>query len=73
MSARRICNCREETIVVGGREFLTLKWLKQRKDRTDRGFHIWSDKKSDLPVRVEKFKKGSSMTMELSADSAAGI
>jgi hypothetical protein len=63
----------EETIIVGGRRFTTVKWLKQRKDRTDRGFYVWSDKATRIPVRVEKFKKNSTMTMELSNETVNGL
>ncbi|KAA3625768.1 MAG: hypothetical protein DWQ08_08995 [Proteobacteria bacterium] len=55
----------EERVTIGDRSYETYKWLKQRSDRDSRGFFIWNDKSTGIPVRVRKFRKSRTMTMEL--------
>ncbi len=62
-----------ETLAIGDRRFAATKWLKQRPDRTDRGFHIWVDDGTRLPLRIEKFKDDEIVIIRLSEDSAATL
>ena len=55
----------EENLVVEGQSYDTFKWKKQRPDRTDRGFYIWSEKRTQIPIRIDKFKKKVTVTIEL--------
>lgn len=59
----------EERIEVRGKAYETVKWLKQRPDRSDRGYFIWSEKSTRVPVRIDKFKAGDVMRMEIEPQS----
>jgi hypothetical protein len=60
----------EEQLVIDGRTYDTFRWIKQRLDRDERGFVIWSEKSTRVPVRIEKFRKNGTMTMELLTESS---
>ncbi len=55
----------DERLAVGDTRYDTVKWLRQRTDRDDRGFYIWSDKATRVPVRIEKFSDDGTMVIEL--------
>lgn len=55
----------EERLTMDDLTVDTWKWLKQQPGRRERGFIIWTDKESRIPIRIEKFKKNGSMIVEL--------
>lgn len=54
-----------ETVEVQGKTYETTRWKRQDASKNYNWYTIWVDERTDIPVRIQRNKKGSKTTLEL--------